>query len=102
MSLNEEIKNILTNTERFLKQQQELYGDTIFVSKSEPLSVVLSQMTASANTGPAAPEIDLFGTAVQATPSHHKTGGPIVPAFPSESWTKTTNLDELNGAINTC
>ena len=102
MSLNEEINNILTDTERFLKQQQELYGDTLFVSKNKTLSDDIPQMPASANTGSAAPEIDLFGNATQPTTSHHKTGEPILPAFPNESWTKTTNLDELNNAINTC
>ena len=102
MSLNEELKNILTDTERFLKQQQELYGDTIFVSKDEQLFMESTQMPASANTAPAVPEIDLFGNAVQQTTSHHKTGESILPAFPNESWTKIKSLEELNNAINTC
>ncbi len=102
MSLNEELKNILTDTERFLKQQQELYGDTIFVSKSEPLSAEVSQIPVSANTVLAVPEIDLFGSAAKTITSHHKTGEPILPAFPNESWTKTKTLKELNSAINTC
>ena len=102
MSLNEEINNILTDTERFLKQQQELYGDTLSVSKNKTLSDDIPQMPVSANTGPAAPEIDLFGNAAQPTTSQQKTGEPILPAFPNESWTKITNLDEFNNAINTC
>jgi len=102
MSLNEELKNILTDTERFLKQQQELYGDTIFVPKNEPLSSDSIPVPAPAIAGPAAPEIDLFGNAAQPTTNHHKTGEPILPAFPNESWTKTKNLEELNNAINTC
>jgi DNA polymerase len=102
MSLNEDLKNILTDTERFLKQQQELYGDTIFVSKNEPLSADSTQMPESAHTTSAVPEIDLFGHDAQPTLSYHKTGAPILPAFPNESWTGTTNLEELNNAINTC
>jgi DNA polymerase len=102
MSLNEELKNILTDTERFLKQQQELYGDTIFVPKNEPLSSDSTPMPAPAIAGPAAPEIDLFGNAAQPTTNHHKTGESILPAFPNELWTKTKNLEELNNAINTC
>jgi len=102
MSLNEELKNILTDTERFLKQQQELYGDTIFVHKSQPLSADSTQVSASANNAPAAPETDLFGSAAKPTPSHHKTGEPILPTFPNESWTETKSLEELNNAINTC
>jgi len=102
MPFNDELKNILTSTERFLKQQQELYGDTIFVSKNEPLSAEVSQMTDSANTVHTAPEIDLFGNSAQPTPGRQITGEPIVPAFPNESWTKTKSLEELDNAINTC
>jgi uracil-DNA glycosylase len=102
MSLNEEFKNILTDTERFLKQQQELYGDTIFVSNHEPLFAESTQIPASANTEPAVPEIDLFGNPVKPIIGHHKIGEPILPAFPNESWTATKGLEELNNAINTC
>jgi DNA polymerase len=102
MSLNEEIKNILTDTERFLRQQQELYGEMIFRPKSDPLAVSTTQTPLSVHTVPAGPEIDLFGNAVQPTTTHHKTGEATLPAFPNEPWTKTKNLEELNNAINTC
>ena len=102
MPLNEELKNILTDTERFLKQQQELYGDTIFVQKTQLISADSTQKPASANAAPVALETDLFGNAAQPTTSHHKAGEPILPAFPNESWTETTSLEELNNAINTC
>ena len=102
MSLNEELKNILTDTERFLKQQQELYGDTMFTQKSEPPPAEFTQMPASAHTAPVVPETDLFGNAARPNPSDHKTGGSILPAFPNESWTNTKSLEELNNAINTC
>jgi uracil-DNA glycosylase len=102
MSLNEEFKNILSDTERFLKQQQDLYGDTMYTQKSEPLTANSTQMPASANTTPDNPEIDLFGNVAPPTTVHHKTGETILPAYPSEPWTKTTNLEELNNAINTC
>ena len=58
MSLNEELKNILTDTERFLKQQQELYGELIFKSISDPLPVGTTQIPFSPPTVPADPEID--------------------------------------------
>jgi DNA polymerase len=102
MSLNEEFKNILTGTERFLKQQQELYGDTIFVQENKPLAAVPAQMPAKANTMHAANEVDLFGNAAPPITNHHKTGEPILPAFPNESWTGTKSLEDLNNAINTC
>jgi DNA polymerase len=59
-------------------------------------------MPAKANTLHAGTEVDLFGNAAQPIISHHKTGEPILPAFPNESWTGTKSLEELNNAINTC
>ena len=102
MSLNEELKNILTDTERFLKQHQELYGDMIFVPKTDPISASTTGLSHSVNTAPADPDIDLFGNPVQPTTIHLKTGEATLPAFPNEPWTKIKNLEELNNAINTC
>jgi uracil-DNA glycosylase len=102
MSLNEEFTHILTETERFLKQQQELYGDTVFALKRDPLIAVSPQIPASASTASAVPEIDLFGIITQPTITHLKTGESILPAFPNEPWTKTKSLEGLNNAINTC
>jgi len=102
MPLKEDFKNILTETERFLKQQQELYGDILFVSKNESRSAVSMEMPGAANTVPSIPEIDLFGNAAPPITSHHNTGEPILPAFPNESWTGSKSLEELNTAIHTC
>ena len=102
MSLDEELKNILTDTERFLKQQEELYGDTIFVPKKEPLFAESTQRHVSVNNASADPERDLFGNVAPQTTSNHKTGGSMLSAFPNESWATTKNLEELNNAINTC
>jgi DNA polymerase len=102
MPFNEELKNILTDTERFLKQQQELYGEMIFKPKSDMLSVGTTQVPLPAPTVPADPEIDLFGKPVQPTITHHVTGEATLPKIPNEPWTKTKNLEELNKAINTC
>ena len=102
MPLNEELKNILTDTERFLKQQQELYGDTIFVSRNEPLSAGSQKSPEPANAATDVLETDLFGNVTKPTTNSYKKEEPIVPAFPSELWTKTKSLDELNNAINTC
>jgi uracil-DNA glycosylase len=102
MPLSEELKNILTDTERFLKQHQELYGDMIFVPKTDPISAGATGLSHSVNTAPADPDIDLFGNPVQPTTIHLKTGEATLPAFPNEPWTKIKNLEELNNAINTC
>jgi uracil-DNA glycosylase family 4 len=102
MSLNEELKNILTTIERFLKQQQELYGETIFVQKSESPPIASTQIPVTVNTRSASPETDLFGNIITPITSHRETGEPILPAFPNEPWAKSNNLEELNNAINTC
>jgi len=102
MPLNEELKNILTDTERFLKQHQELYGDMIFVPKTDPVFASTTGLSHSVNTAPADPDIDLFGKPVQPTTIHLKTGEATLPSFPNEPWTKIKNLEELNNAINTC
>jgi DNA polymerase len=102
MSLNEEFKNILSDTERFLKQQRELYGDALYPTKSESPAAGLTQMQASAGSAPENLETDLFGNVSQPTPSHHKAGEVILPAYPNESWTTTKTLEELYSGINTC
>jgi uracil-DNA glycosylase len=102
MPLKEDFKNILIDTERFLKQQQELYGDSLFVSRNESRSAVSMEMPGTANTVPTGSGIDLFGNAASPITSHHKTGEPILPAFPHESWTRSKSLEELNTAIHTC
>jgi DNA polymerase len=102
MSLNDEIKNILTDAERFLKQQQELYGETLYIPKSETLSASSKQPPLSVHTTPDDPETDLFGNVARPATTHQKTGESILPAYPNEPWTNTKNLEALDSAINSC
>ena len=102
MSLNEELNKIFLDTGRFLKQQQELYGDTLFVSKSKEPSIEPTQMPSIKKTTQAVSEIDIFGNAVKLTMNQHKNRENISPEYPSEPWIATTTLVELNDTINTC
>ncbi len=102
MSFSEELHKILSDTERFLKQQQELYGDTLFIEKSKQPAVELKSMSSQKKIVPVVPEIDLFGNAVTPTAAHPKVGGSILPAYPKESWTNARDLVELDNMINTC
>jgi uracil-DNA glycosylase len=102
MSLNDELKNILSDTERFLKQQQELYGNTLYAPKSESLSANAQQTPHVVQPPHDDLGIDLFGNVAQPTSSHHITGESILPAYPHEPWTKSKDLEELNSSINTC
>ncbi len=100
--VNEEFKHILSDTERFLKQQQELYGEIIYPIKSELPSLNAAPMQAGAKSAPENQEIDLFGNIAQPTPPQNKIGERALPAYPDEPWIKTKSLDELNASINTC
>jgi uracil-DNA glycosylase len=94
MSLNEELNNIFIDTEKFLKQQRELYGDTIYIPKSEPSSPVQS--------APIASKITTVNTATSQPMIPYTIGEPTLPEYPSETWTSANTIDELNAKINTC
>ena len=101
-SVSEEFKNILSETERFLKQQQELYGETLYPTKSKLPATDSAPIQAAAKNTPDNLEVDLFGNVDQPASPHHKAGANTLPAYPNEPWTTTKSLDELNAAINTC
>jgi DNA polymerase len=94
MSFNEELNNIFLDTEKFLKQQRELYGDTLYISKSG--SPLLAQ------SAPIATEITVVNTAANPTTISNNIGELTLPAYSNETWTSTKTIDELNSAINTC
>ena len=100
--MNEEFQNILSDTKRFLKQQQELYGDTMYPAKSESPSVGSIPMQAAAKSEPENLEVDLFGNIAQPISPQNKIGENALPAYPNEPWIKTKSLDDLNASINTC
>jgi uracil-DNA glycosylase len=103
MSLNEEFKNICTDTERFLKQQRELYGDALFIQKSVPPSIESLPIALPAENMPVIQKNAAFGTTpAKEKPVYQSTGELILPAYPNEPWTSAQTIDELNSAINTC
>ncbi len=102
MPIDDELNKLLSDTERFLKQQRELYGDTIEIPTNlqqaeEKLSASLPKKPASA-----VPETDLFGNAIAQSQVQHKVGEPMMPAYPQETWTSAKSIDELDGLINKC
>ena len=99
MSTNDELNLLLSNVKRFLKQEQELYGDVLLVGtkqdlmkKSEPKS-----QAPSVHSHPA--EEDLFGEAVKPTVTKQAK---TVASFPEEPWTNAADLDKLDAMICTC
>jgi uracil-DNA glycosylase len=99
MSQNDELHRILSDTQRFLKQQQELYGETIFLqepgqSVQEPEREIL---LAQPDTDP------VYVPPVNTTTAFQQTiGEPILPSSSKIPWTSAQSLDELNGMIHTC
>jgi uracil-DNA glycosylase len=104
MSLDDDFNTLLSDTQRFLKQQAELYGDSLLIPKT-PVQPAMDQpvhqgeRTISSTTGTPMPrksETDLFGNpdASQTTTTLH--------AYPAEPWTSAESIPMLNQAINIC
>ncbi|HLF20606.1 MAG TPA: hypothetical protein VI704_07435, partial [Bacteroidota bacterium] len=92
----EEFNEILSNAEKYLKQENELYGDTVFVGKSSGgVKDPLQDSPAVQKT-----EVDLFGNAV--VPSAKKVSEPGLFHYPNEPWVAAQSLDELNRLICNC
>ncbi len=100
MSQNDELNRILSDTRRFLKQQQELYGDTLFLGTTaqpvEESKKAFGSDTHSVDKPFTVPPMN-FSTTSQLT-----IGEPILPFISQAPWTNAQSLDELNGIINTC
>lgn len=103
MPIDDELKKLLSETERFLKQQRETYGDMPVAAKNPQRTAENSNPMSSAQQHvPGAPELDLFGNVVTQSVSSPKVGEPSLPAYPQEIWTGAKSLDELDGLINGC
>ena len=104
MSLDDDFNTLLSDTQRFLKQQVELYGDSLMIAKT-PAQPAMDQPVhqeertlphTNGTSMPGKPVKDLFGNpdAVQTTTALH--------AYPSEPWISAESIPMLNQAINTC
>lgn len=104
MSFDDDLNTLLDNTQQFLKQHADLYGDPMLESNSLDPSAK-EQSNNSENhasplkNNPPMPkkiEKDLFGNAV-VTPAPKN-----FQAYPVESWTSAVSISELDQKINTC
>lgn len=64
MSFKNEFDELLTNTQRFLKQQQKLYGDTLFLQKFEEIQKEQSLVMTPSKETRIESEVDLFGNVI--------------------------------------
>lgn len=92
--VNEELKQLLSDVQKFLKQEQELHGDAIVLQSREP---AMKKTAPKPESGKVAGDGDLFGTA-----SVEKSTPAPLQQYPQEAWTSAATLDELNKTICTC
>lgn len=102
MPIDDELNKLLSDTERFLKQQQELYGELFILQKNEPQNEETVPISLSKKPVVAEPEVDLFGNVVTPSTSSHKVKKLELPMYPQEPWTKAESLSALDSLINTC
>ena len=102
MSTNEEFVKLISSTEKFLTQQQELYGDMLFISKTEAPAEEPAQTAQVLLPRPGADEIDMFHDTSLTVHHTRISGEAILREYPNEAWTASKNLIDLNAAINTC
>jgi uracil-DNA glycosylase family 4 len=99
--VNEEIRKVLEDAERFLKQEQELYGEILY--KEEPSQKKPEDAETVKPKPPqhVAEELDLFG----------KPAGTSIPLmkskqldhpYPNEPWVSAASLDELDKQTCEC
>ena len=96
---NNELHHILTDIQGVLRQEQALFGGTLYTDPASPQQEPTQDTMASRKKVPVVdPGVDLFGVAppTATTPQEQ-----LLP-YPSEPWVGAKNLDELNSMICTC
>ena len=104
MSLDDDFNTLLSDTQRFLKQQAELYGDSLMIPKTpaQPamdLPVHQEERTLSSTTGTSMPRKSKTDFLENPDASQPITA---LHAYPEESWTSAKSIPTLNQAINAC
>jgi DNA polymerase len=87
-----QIQRLLSDVERFLRQQQELYGDVLLAGSDHTVtsSTVMAKKTPSSDA-----DRNLFESPLPAPV-------PSVPGFPNEPWVNCATLADLNMTICGC
>jgi uracil-DNA glycosylase len=104
MALDDDFNTLLSDTQRFLKQQAELYGDSLLIpktlvqpAKDQPVhqeEQILSSATGTSMTRKPKTDISI-------NPDISRTSATL-HAYPAEPWTSSENISALNQAINSC
>ena len=98
----DEIRNAIGEIEKFLKQEQELYGDFLYLKDSESQhGQQPAEPGSGANRG-APEEPDLFGKPKPAVIPVMKSPRSTDQTYPNEPWVAATSLEDLNTQICGC
>ena len=98
----DEVRNIIGTIERFLKQEQELFGDTLFTAdvQTEHPQTSSAMKSRSHQQPPDVP--DLFGKPTTSVIPVMKSSRHPEQAFPNEPWVSSQSLEDLNNQICGC
>jgi DNA polymerase len=98
---SDEIRNAIDNIEKFLRQEQELYGDLLFTGAGEQNQQQPADVKSSTKQ-PVPEEQDLFGNPVApAIPVVGSLHHPVRP-YPNEPWVGASSLDDLENQTCEC
>lgn len=97
-----EIKQVLDNVERFLKQEQDLHGDFLYAGDPEQKSQNAESSVKPKPSQQVEEEFDLFGKPVAPKIPLLKTTRQQDHPYPNESWVSAPTLDDLNSQICEC
>jgi uracil-DNA glycosylase family 4 len=97
-----DILGVLANIETFLKQEKELFGDLLFRSGIEEKRTELMAQRKPKSVPAVHESVDLFGGSTKPTSSGSPSTSPTAQSYPSEPWTSSPSIDELNQHICEC
>lgn len=97
-----EIRQVLENAERFLKQQKDLFGEILYAGGNDQKNEETASIVKPKSSQVQPDAIDLFGTTVGSTVPVMKSPLRANRPYPNEPWVSATTVDDLNNQICTC
>jgi hypothetical protein len=99
----DEIKQVLGGIEKYLKQEQELYGDLLYRGDGGRGDRDPSPTMKPKSTSQHEPEeIDLFGNTTKSEIPVTKSSLHQQQPYPNEPWTTASSVEDLDRQICTC
>ena len=99
---NDEIKQVLDNVERFLKQEQALYGDLLYAGDRAHKNDDTATNVKRKSSQQIPEEVDLFGKSAPSLIPLVNSSRKAEHPYPKEPWVSASTLDDLNGQICEC